>query len=72
METPQSIADAAEDRAIWRYRYRVAGSPAVRLKALHCGACGAVQTVLAQTGMRMVAFSCDTCHRRTSAWCDGS
>jgi hypothetical protein len=68
MQTAQMMADAAEDSAIRRYR-QLMQSAAMnrRLVQLSCGRCGAVQDVVVQDGMRVVAFGCETCHRRTTA-----
>jgi hypothetical protein len=68
MQTDQMIADAAEDSAIRRCRqlmHRTAINR--RLVQLPCGRCGAVQGVVVQDGMRVVAFGCESCHRRTTA-----
>jgi hypothetical protein len=68
MQTAQIIADAAEDSAIRRYRQLMQrGAMDRRLVQLPCGRCGAVQGVAVQDGMRIVAFSCETCHQRTRA-----
>jgi transcription elongation factor Elf1 len=68
MQTAQIIADAAEDSAIRRYRYlRQRDVTDRRLVQLPCGRCGAVQGVVVQHGMRVVAFGCGSCHQRTTA-----
>jgi transcription elongation factor Elf1 len=68
MQTAQIIADAAEDGAIRRYRRMMQrGVMDRRLVQLPCGRCGAVQDVIVQDGMRVVAFGCGSCHQRTTA-----
>jgi hypothetical protein len=68
MQTAQMIVDAAEDSAIRRYRQLVQRAAMNRrLAQLPCGRCGAVQDVVVQDGMRVVAFGCESCHRRTTA-----
>jgi hypothetical protein len=68
MQTAQIIADAAEDGAIRRYRRMTQyGAMDRRLVQLSCGRCGAVQYVVVQDGMRVVAFGCESCHQRTTA-----
>ncbi|MEA2618370.1 MAG: hypothetical protein QOE72_4153 [Chloroflexota bacterium] len=68
MQTAQIIADAAEDSAIRRYRRLTQyGAMDRRLVQLSCGRCGAVQYVVVQDGMRVVAFGCESCHQRTTA-----
>ena len=68
MQTAQIIADAAEDSAIRRYRHLVQHAAIHRrLVQLPCGRCGAVQGVVVQDGMRVVAFGCESCHQRTTA-----
>jgi hypothetical protein len=68
MQTDQIITDAAEDSAIRRYRHLIrSGAAGRRLVQLSCGRCGAVQGVVVQGGMRIVAFGCERCHRPTTA-----
>jgi hypothetical protein len=68
MQTAQIIADAAEDGAIRRYRQLAQrGAMNRRVVQLPCGRCGAVQGVVVQDGMRVVAFACASCHQRTTA-----
>lgn len=68
MDIREAVADALEDAAIGRFQR--ARSMGVRAQALLCSACGAIQTVGVQQGMRMVAFTCLHCYSRTRAWCD--
>ena len=68
MQTDQIIADAAEDSAIRRYRQLMQRAAMNRrLAQLPCGRCGAIQGVVVQDGMRVVAFGCESCHQRTTA-----
>ncbi len=68
MRTAQIIADAAEDISIRRYReFTSRGALDHHLVFVSCGRCGADQGVIVQDGMRVVAFSCDSCHQRTTA-----
>jgi hypothetical protein len=68
MQTAQMIVDAAEDSAIRRFRQRMpSGAMDRRLVQLPCGRCGAVQGVVVQDRMRVVAFGCERCRQLCTA-----